>query len=73
MEKETYLQWFKKTYRFGWLAFILALFAIATVRSYYSEVPSDAIIPAAIGSIIFLIIFGITYYQYKKGDDTRFR
>ena len=72
-KKQTYLEWFKEKYQFGWVIAITILFTIAAISEFNSDVPSNGWIPVVSGLIIFGIIFGITYYQYKKGDDTRFR
>jgi len=72
-KKQTYLQWFKEKYQFGWVAFILVLHTFFAIKGFNSEVPSDGWIPVIAGLIIFVVIFGITFYQYKKGGDTKFQ
>ena len=72
-KKQTYLEWFKEKYQFGWVIFIFVLHTIASITEFNSDVPSNGWIPVSICLIIFGIIFGITYYQYKKGGDTKFQ
>ena len=72
-KKQTYYEFFKEKYRFNWLFVIAALLTYATIREYNSEMPSNAIIPLTVAAIMGAVIFGLSFYQYKKGDDTRFR
>lgn len=72
-KKQTYLQWFKEKYQFGWLIAIVILFTIASITEFNSDVPSNGWIPVIFGFILFLVIFGITFYQYKKGGNTKFQ
>ena len=71
--KQTYYEFFKEKYQFGWVIFILVLHTVAAITEFNSDVPSNGWIPVIAASVIFSVIFAITFYQYKKGDDTRFR
>lgn len=72
-KKQTYLEWFKEKYQFGWVLFILVLHTVASITEFNSDVPSNGWIPVGSCLIILGVIFGITFYQYKKGGDTKFQ
>lgn len=72
-KKQTYLQWFKEKYQFGWLIAILILHTAAAIKEFNSDYPDNGWIPVVSALILYVIIFGLTFYQYKKGDNTRFR
>lgn len=72
-KKQTYLEFFKEKYQFGWLIALISLHIFAAVKQFNSEVPSDGWIPVIICLALLAIIFGLSFYQYKKGDNTRFR
>ena len=72
-KKKTYLEWFKEKYRFGWLIAIAILFTLAAITEFNSDYPNNGWIPVICGSIIYGVIFGITFYQYKKGGNTKFQ
>lgn len=72
-KKQTYLEWFKEKYQFGWVIAIIVLHTFFAIKLFLSEVPSDGWIPTIFGASLLAIIFGLSFYQYKKGDDTRFR
>ena len=72
-KKQTYLEWFKEKYRFGWLLAIGILFTIATISEYTSDYPKNAWVPAVLALTLYGVIFLITFYQYKKGGNTKFQ
>lgn len=73
-KKQTYAEFFKEKYGLGWVIAMALLFGFATVRTYYfTDYPSEARIPLIGAGIMAAVIFGLSYFQYKKGDDTPFR
>ena len=72
-KKQTYYEFFKEKYQFGWVIAILVMHTFFAIRQFNSEVPSDGWIPVIVASVIFSVIFCITFYQYKKGGNTKFQ
>jgi hypothetical protein len=72
-KKQTYLEWFKEKYQFGWVIAIAILFTIASISEFNSDYSNNGWIPVICGTIIYGVIFLITFYQYKKGGNTKFQ
>ncbi len=72
-KKQTYFEFFKEKYQFGWVIAIIVLHTFFAIKLFNSEVPSDGWIPVIAGSIILLIVFILSFYQYKKGGNTKFQ
>lgn len=73
VKKQTYFEFFKEKYQFGWVIFVIVLFTIASITEFNSDISSNGWIPVTIGLVILGLIFGISFYQYKKGGNTKFQ